>query len=63
MVVKKADVAIVVFTWMIWSSKSAHHAGNAKVKAEPMIQPVGGTPMAFDVHWLIMYGFEVMLGA
>lgn len=62
MAVKKDADEEVVFSWIIWPSKEARDAGNAKAMADPRMQmPPDGMP--FDGKRMIMGGFEVMLEA
>ena len=62
MAVKKAEDEVVVFSWIIWPSKAARDAGNAKAMADPRMQmPPEGMP--FDGKRMIFGGFEVMLDA
>ncbi len=51
----------VVFSWIVWPSKAARDAGNAKVMADPRMQPKPGTDMPFDGRRMIFGGFEVLL--
>jgi uncharacterized protein YbaA (DUF1428 family) len=60
--VKCEDNETVVFSWIVWPSKAARDAGNAKAMADPRMQP-GAIPMPFDGKRLIFGGFEVMLEA
>jgi uncharacterized protein YbaA (DUF1428 family) len=60
--VKCSEDETVVFSWIVWPSKAARDAGNAKVMADPRMQP-GATLMPFDVKRMIFGGFEVMLEA
>lgn len=52
----------VVFSWIIWPDKAARDAGNAKVMADPRMQP-DTMPVPFDGKRLIFGGFEVMVEA
>lgn len=62
MAVKTTADETVVFSWIVWPSKAARDAGNAKVMADPRMQePPDGMP--FDGKRLIMAGFEVMVDA
>ncbi|MEO5845205.1 MAG: DUF1428 domain-containing protein [Caldimonas sp.] len=58
---KKADET-VVFSWVVWPSKSVRDAGMAKVMADPRLQP-DVNPMPFDGKRLIYGGFEVLVEA
>ena len=59
MAVKREPDETVVFSWIIWPSKEARDAGNAKVMADPRMQP--GADMPFDGKRMIFGGFEVVL--
>ena len=59
--VKCNEDETVVFSWIVWPSKEARDAGNAKAMADPRMQQVDACP--FDAKRLIMGGFEVMLVA
>ena len=48
----------VVFSWIVWPSKEARDAGNAKVMADPRMKP---DDMPFDGKRMIMGGFEVLV--
>ncbi len=62
MAVKTEADETVVFSWIVWPSKAARDAGNAKVMNDPrMKEPPDGMP--FDGKRLIMGGFEIMLDA
>ena len=50
----------VVFSWIVWPSKEARDAGNAKIMADPRLQADNAT-MPFDGKRLIFGGFEVLL--
>ena len=50
---------IVVFSWIVWPSKAVRDAGNAKMMADPMMQP--GTDIPFDGKRMIWGGFETVL--
>ena len=60
--VKCSEDESVVFSWIVWPSKAARDAGNAKAMADPRMQP-GAAPMPFDGKRMIFGGFEVMLEA
>jgi uncharacterized protein YbaA (DUF1428 family) len=62
MAVKREPNENVVFSWVVWPSKEARDAGNAKLMADPRMQP-GGMDMPFDGKRMIMGGFEVLLDA
>ena len=53
---------VVVFSWIVWPSRAARDAGNAKVMADPrMHHDHANTP--FDGKRLIFGGFEMLLKA
>ena len=56
---RKADET-VVFSWLVWPSKTARDAGMAKVMADPRMKP-DVNPMPFDGKRLIYGGFEVLV--
>ena len=56
---RKADET-VVFSWLVWPSKSVRDAGMAKVMADPRLKP-DVNPMPFDGKRLIYGGFEVLV--
>ena len=56
---RKADET-VVFSWIVWPSKSVRDAGMAKVMADSRLQP-DVNPMPFDGKRLIYGGFEVLV--
>lgn len=62
MAVKKEADETVVFAWVTWPSKEARDAGNAKMMADPRMQP-DQNPMPLDGKRLIYGGFEVMMEA
>ena len=50
----------LIFSWIVWPSKEARDAGNAKVMADPrMSMPPEGMP--FNMQRMIVGGFEVLL--
>ena len=49
----------IIFSWIVWPSKAARDAGNAKIMADPRMQP--SPDMPFDMKRLIFGGFEVLL--
>lgn len=49
---------VVVFSWIVWPSKAARMTGNAKIMADPRMQPPADG-MPFDGKRLIFGGFEV----
>lgn len=58
--VKAEEGETVVFSWITWPSKEARDAGNAKVMADPRMQP-DEDGMPFDGKRLIMGGFTAIL--
>jgi len=58
--VKRAADETVVFSWIVWPSRSARDSGMAKVMADPRLQP-DVNPMPFDGKRLIYGGFEVLV--
>ncbi len=60
MAVKKAEDETVVFSWVVWPSKEAREAGNAKIMADPRMQP-DANPMPFDGKRLIYGGFAPLV--
>ena len=58
--VKAVDGENVVFSWIIWPSKQARDAGNAKVMADPRMM-MEDLPMPFDGKRLIFGGFSTLL--
>lgn len=60
MAVKCKDDETVIFSWIIWPSKSVRDAGMAKVMEDPRMQP-DVNPMPFDGKRLIFGGFEQIL--
>jgi uncharacterized protein YbaA (DUF1428 family) len=62
MAVQRKPDETVVFSWIVWPSKSVRDAGMAKVMADPRLQP-DVNPMPFDGKRLIYGGFEVIVEA
>jgi uncharacterized protein YbaA (DUF1428 family) len=62
MAVKLADDETVVFSWIIWPSREARDAGNAKVMADPRMQP-DGSEMPFGMDRIIFGGFTPIVEA
>jgi uncharacterized protein YbaA (DUF1428 family) len=57
--VKAEEGETVVFSWIEWPSKETRDAGNARVMADPRMQPSDGMP--FDGKRLIFGGFKTLL--
>jgi uncharacterized protein YbaA (DUF1428 family) len=49
----------LIFSWIVWPSREAREAGNAKIMADPRMQP--SAEMPFDMKRLIFGGFEVLV--
>ena len=62
MAVQRKPDETVVFSWIVWPSKSVRDAGMAKVMADPRLKP-DVNPMPFDGKRLIYGGFEVLVEA
>ena len=62
MAVKRKDDETVVFSWIVWPSKSVRDAGMKKVMDDPRMQPQNN-PMPFDGQRLIYGGFQVVVDA
>jgi uncharacterized protein YbaA (DUF1428 family) len=62
MAVKLADDETVVFSWIIWPSREARDAGNAKVMADPRMPP-DGREMPFGMDRIIFGGFTPIVEA
>ncbi len=60
MAVKLKQGETVVFSWIIWPSREARDAGNAKVMADPRLEDA---EMPFDGMRMIFGGFEVLVEA
>ena len=61
MAVKLEPGEAVVFSWVAWPSKEARDAGNAKVMADPRMQPSGEEP--FSMQRIIFGGFQPIVEA
>lgn len=59
MAVKAEEGENVVFSWVVWPSREARDAGNAKIMADPRMKMEGDMPM--DMKRLVFGGFEVLL--
>jgi uncharacterized protein YbaA (DUF1428 family) len=60
MAVKRNDDETVVFSWVLWPSRSTRDEGMKAVMADPRLQP-DMNPMPFDGKRLIYGGFEVIV--
>lgn len=60
MAVKAEKDENVVFSWIVWPSKAARDAGNAKIMADPRMQP-DMDAMPFDGKRMIYGGFQPIL--
>nr|WP_232475908.1 DUF1428 domain-containing protein [Sphingomonas formosensis] len=58
--VKAEPDEAVMFSWVEWPSRAARDAGNARVMADPRMQP-GTNPMPFDGKRMIYGGFAPIL--
>jgi uncharacterized protein YbaA (DUF1428 family) len=56
MAVKLEKDETVVFSWIVWPSREARDAGNAKVMADPRMQP-DGSEMPFSMERIVFGGF------
>ena len=61
MAVKLEPDETVVFSWIVWPSKAARDAGNAKAMEDPRMDPGGEMP--FDMKRMIYGGFEAIVEA
>jgi uncharacterized protein YbaA (DUF1428 family) len=59
MAVKSEKDETVVFSWIIWPSRTVRDEGSKKVMADPRMPP--GKTMPFDGKRLIYGGFEMIL--
>jgi uncharacterized protein YbaA (DUF1428 family) len=57
MAVKRKDDETVVFSWVVWPSRTVRDEGMKKVMSDPRMQPETN-PMPFDGQRLIYGGFE-----
>ncbi len=57
--VAAAEGENVVFSWIVWPSKEARDAGNAKVMADERLK--NPDPMPFDPKRMFWGGFELLL--
>ena len=51
----------MVFSWIVWPSKAARDAGNAKAMADPRMQ--APDPVPFRMARMIYGGFQPMVEA
>lgn len=58
--VKRQDDETVVFSWILWPSKTVRDEGMKKMMADPRMQP-DINPMPFDGQRIIFGGFEMIL--
>ena len=61
MAVKLGEGETVVFSWIVWPSREARDAGNAKAMADPRMQPPAALP--FDAQRMVYGGFEAIVEA
>lgn len=61
MAVKLKEGETVVFSWIVWPSREARDAGNAKVMADPRLQAPDEPP--FDGMRMMFGGFEMLVEA
>ena len=61
MAVKLEEGETVVFSWIVWPSKAARDAGNAKAMADPRMQ--APDPVHFSMARMIYGGFQPMVEA
>ena len=62
MAVKCREDETVVFSWIIWPSRSSRDRGMKKVMADPRLQ-LNRNPMPFDGKRMIYGGYEVIVEA
>jgi uncharacterized protein YbaA (DUF1428 family) len=53
----------VVFSWIVYKSKSHRNGVNAKVMKDPAIKKMMSTPMPFDLKRMLYGGFKVIVDA
>ena len=58
--VKAEERETVVFSWIVWPSKEARNAGNAKMMSDPRMKEAGDQ-MPFDGKRMIFGGFAPIL--
>jgi uncharacterized protein YbaA (DUF1428 family) len=61
MAVKLEEGETVVFSWIVWPSREARDAGNARAMADPRMQPPAELP--FDAKRMIYGGFQAIVEA
>ena len=61
MAVKLEPGETVVFSWVVWPSREARDAGNAKLMADPRMNPGENPP--FSLQRMIYGGFEPIVQA
>jgi uncharacterized protein YbaA (DUF1428 family) len=49
----------VVFSWIVWPSKSVRDAANKKIMEDPRMRPPSDMP--FDGKRMIFGGFEILI--
>lgn len=62
MAVKKEPDETVVFSWVLWPSKSTRDEGWAKIMADPRMSKESN-PMPFDGKRMIYGGFDMIVDA
>ncbi len=62
MAVKRKDDETVVFSWIVWPSKTVRDEGMKKVMDDPRMQPQNN-PMPFDGQRIVYGGFQVIVDA
>ena len=62
MAVQRKEDETVVFSWILWPSRSARDEGMKKAMADPRLKE-GMDPMPFDGKRMIYGGFEVIVSA
>ena len=60
MAVKRKEDETVVFSWIVWPSKSVRDAGMKKAMEDPRLKE-GMDPMPFDGQRMIFGGFQVIV--
>jgi uncharacterized protein YbaA (DUF1428 family) len=60
MAVKLKEDETVVFSWIVWPSRTVRNEAMEKVMADPRLKP-DVNPMPFDGQRLIYGGFEMIL--